>query len=139
VNTFLGTDGSKLSMLDDGSGAIASYVVYNSSGRPVRLLVYNSDYYTGSGTRSSASVSFTGGGLSSSGSKTATRLTAPNATSRVDQGAAVTIGSGLSVSKHRDLWQFTLIRVHSSTEIAMLSGRSQRRLCRTLVAHCQLQ
>ncbi|KAK7060146.1 hypothetical protein VNI00_000910 [Paramarasmius palmivorus] len=96
LNTFLGTDGSKLSMLDDGSGAIASYVIYNSSGRPVRLLVYNSDYYTGSGTRSSASVSFTGGGLSSSGSKTVTRLTAPNATSRVDQGAAVTIGSGLT-------------------------------------------
>uniref|UniRef100_A0A0W0G4A6 Beta-glucuronidase C-terminal domain-containing protein n=1 Tax=Moniliophthora roreri TaxID=221103 RepID=A0A0W0G4A6_MONRR len=96
VNTFLGTDGARLSMLDDGAGAVASYVVYNSSSKPLRVLVYNSNYYSGSGTRSSTSVSFTGGGLASSGSKTATRLTAPNATSRVDQGAAVTIGGGLT-------------------------------------------
>ncbi|KAK1229484.1 hypothetical protein PQX77_007454 [Marasmius sp. AFHP31] len=95
LNTFLGRDGTKLSALDDGAGAVATYVVYNSSGKPVRALVYNSNYYA-SGTRSSTSVSFTGGGLPSSGSKTATRLTAPNATSRVDQGDAVTIGGGLT-------------------------------------------
>ncbi|KAJ8086107.1 hypothetical protein PM082_004927 [Marasmius tenuissimus] len=95
LNTFLGRDGTKISALDDGTGAVATYVVYNSSGKPIRALVYNSNYYA-SGTRSSTSVSFTGGVLPSSGSKTATRLTAPNATSRVDQGAAVTIGGGLT-------------------------------------------
>ncbi|KAL0581236.1 hypothetical protein V5O48_000824 [Marasmius crinis-equi] len=96
LNTFLGKDGSKLSALDDGTSAVATYVVYNSSGKPVRVLIYNSNYFDGSGTRSTTSVSFTGGGLPSSGSKTATRLTAPNAASRVDQGAAVTIGGGLT-------------------------------------------
>ncbi|THU83937.1 hypothetical protein K435DRAFT_929295 [Dendrothele bispora CBS 962.96] len=94
VSEFLGTDGTKVAMLDNGTGAVASYVVYNSANTPVRLLVYNSNYYDGTGTRSSTSVTFTGGGIPSSGAKTAKRLTAPNATSRVDMGARVTIGSG---------------------------------------------
>ena len=91
-------------MLDDGRGAIASYVVFNSANAPVRLLVYNSNYFDGTGTRSSTSVSFTGGGIPSSGTKTAKRLTAPNATSRVDQGANVTIGGGGTVSIISELY-----------------------------------
>lgn len=93
LSEFLGTDGSKLSMLDDGTGAIASYVIYSAAAQPVRLLVYNSNYYNGTGTRSSASVSFTGGPISSD-IINAKRLTAPASTSRVDQGATVTIGGG---------------------------------------------
>ncbi|KAJ3808016.1 hypothetical protein F5876DRAFT_46898 [Lentinula aff. lateritia] len=93
---FLGTDGAKLEMLDDGTGAVASYVIYNSAGVAVRLLVYNSNYYDGTGTRSSTSVSFTGGGIPSSGTATALRLTGPNATSRVDEGGIVTIGGGVT-------------------------------------------
>lgn len=84
-------------MLDDGTGAVASYVIYNSAGAAVRLLVYNSNYYDGTGTRSSTSVSFTGGGIPSSGTATALRLTGPNATSRVDEGGIVTIGGGVTV------------------------------------------
>ncbi|KAL4267884.1 Beta-glucuronidase C-terminal domain-containing protein [Pleurotus pulmonarius] len=94
VSEFLGTDGTKLAMLDDGSGAVAVYAIFDSVGRPVRLLVYNSNFFDGSGTRSSTVVSFTGGNLPTSGSRTLKRLTAPSAMSRVDQGEAVTIGGG---------------------------------------------
>ncbi|KAK7471120.1 hypothetical protein VKT23_002534 [Stygiomarasmius scandens] len=94
VSEFLGADGARLAMLDDGKSLVASYVVYNSANTPVRLLVYNSNYYDGTGTRSGTSVTFSGGGIPSSGTKTAKRLTAPNATSRVDMGARVTIGGG---------------------------------------------
>ncbi|KAJ4472077.1 hypothetical protein J3R30DRAFT_1026502 [Lentinula aciculospora] len=94
VSLFLGTDGAKLEMLDNGTGAVASYVIFDSAGTPVRLLVYNSNYYDGTGTRSSTSVSFTGGGIPSNGVATASRLTGPNATSRVDEDGIVTIGGG---------------------------------------------
>lgn len=60
----------------------------------MRLLVYNSNFYDGSGTRSSVEVSFSGGGIPASGTKTANRFTGQNANSRVDQGGVVTIGGG---------------------------------------------
>jgi hypothetical protein len=93
VSKFLGTDGASLAMLDGGTGAVAVYVVYSTGGAPLRALVYNSAYYDGSTSRTSSSVTLTG---ISTGSKQALRLTAPAATSRVDQGAAVTIGAGLT-------------------------------------------
>ena len=93
VSQFLGNDGSTIAMLDDGTGAVATYAVFNSAGKPLRALVYNSAYFSGSGTRSSASVTLTG---LSSGNKSGLRLTAPASTSRVDQGAAVTIGGALT-------------------------------------------
>ncbi|KAI0768691.1 glycoside hydrolase superfamily [Trametes elegans] len=91
VSDFLGSDGVKVAMLDDGRSAVATYAVYSSSNTPLRLLVLNSNYFDGSGTRSTASVSFTG---LTGGTKQAKRLTAPAATSRVDQDASVTIGGG---------------------------------------------
>ncbi|KAF8076004.1 hypothetical protein FPV67DRAFT_1664317 [Lyophyllum atratum] len=45
VSEFLGTDGQKLVMLDDGTGTLASYAVYNAAGHPVRLLIYNSAFF----------------------------------------------------------------------------------------------
>jgi hypothetical protein len=55
--------------------------------------VYNSAYYTGSGTRSSASVAFTD--LTSSvTAPRGRRFTAPASTSRADQGGTPTIGGG---------------------------------------------
>lgn len=80
-------------MLDDGTSAIGVYAVYSSSNVPVRLLILNSNYFDGTGTRASTSVSLTG---LTAGNKKAKRLTAPNATSRSDQGAAVTIGGSTS-------------------------------------------
>ncbi len=93
VSEFLGTDGAKVAALDNGSSAIATYAVYSASNAPLRLLVLNSNNFDGTGTRASTSVQFTGL-TTGSGTKRAKRLTAPNATSRTDQGAAVTIGGG---------------------------------------------
>ncbi|KAL4252614.1 Glycoside hydrolase family 79 protein [Abortiporus biennis] len=95
VSEFLGTNGVKLSMLDDGTSAIGVYVVYSSSNTPVRLLIVNSNYYAGSGTRTATTLSFTGL-ATTSGTKQAKRMTAPSATSRIDEGAAVTIGGSTS-------------------------------------------
>ncbi|KAM5543120.1 hypothetical protein V8D89_002994 [Ganoderma adspersum] len=89
VSEFLGTDGATLAALDGGTSAIATYAVYSSGGVPLRLLVVNTNYFDGSGTRAATSVAFSG--LSGS-TKTAKRLTAPDATARTDEGALVTIG-----------------------------------------------
>lgn len=92
VSEFLGTDGAKVAALsNDNLTGIAVYAVYSSSGAPLRLLVLNTNYFDGTGTRSTAQVSFSGI-ATTSGTKQAKRLTAPSATSRVDQGASVTIG-----------------------------------------------
>ncbi len=95
MSEFLGTNGVKVAMLDDGSSAIGIYALYSSTNAPVRLLVVNTNYFNGTGTRSSATVSFAGL-TTASGTKQAKRMTAPSATSQVDQGAAVTIGGSAS-------------------------------------------
>ncbi|GFF70275.1 beta-glucuronidase [Aspergillus lentulus] len=77
----------QIAPLDDQTTAYASYAIYQN-GAPIRVLLYNSDYYT-SGTRSTQTYTLTG--LSSS-RVTAKRLTAPYATSRVDQGQNPTVG-----------------------------------------------
>ena len=89
VSEFLGTDGATLAALDGGTSAIATYAVYSSAGAPLRLLVVNTNYFDGSGTRAATSVAFSG--LSGT-TKAAKRLTAPDATARTDEGALVTIG-----------------------------------------------
>ncbi|CAG8306653.1 unnamed protein product [Penicillium salamii] len=72
--------------LDGQDSSYAAYAIYKS-GAPVKVLLYNSDYYT-TGTRSSQTYSLSG--LTGS-TVTAKRLTAPNATSRVDQGQVPTV------------------------------------------------
>lgn len=72
--------------LDSGDTAFAAYAIYKS-GAPVRVLLYNSEYYT-SGTRSTQA--FILSGLPSS-TVTAKRLTASYATSRVDEGDSPTV------------------------------------------------
>ncbi|CAG8395580.1 unnamed protein product [Penicillium salamii] len=72
--------------LDGQDSSYAAYAIYKS-GAPVKVLLYNSDYYT-TGTRSSQTFSLSG--LTGS-TVTAKRLTAPNATSRVDQGQVPTV------------------------------------------------
>lgn len=76
----------QIAPLDSQDNAYAAYAIYKS-GAPVRVLLYNSDYYT-NGTR--PSQTYTLSGLSSS-SITAKRLTAPYATSRVDHGENPTV------------------------------------------------
>ncbi|KAF3764753.1 family 79 glycoside hydrolase [Cryphonectria parasitica EP155] len=75
--------GSHLTALDSGSTDYAGYVTFDASGAPLRVLLYNSDYFDGSGTRGSTSFVLTG--LSASSVK-AKRLTAANALSRQDEG-----------------------------------------------------
>lgn len=76
----------QIAPLDKQDSAYAAYAIYKS-GAPVKVLLYNSDYYT-TGTRSSQTYSLSG----LTGSRvTAKRLTAPNATSRVDQGGDPTV------------------------------------------------
>ncbi|EIW63157.1 uncharacterized protein TRAVEDRAFT_26555 [Trametes versicolor FP-101664 SS1] len=91
VSEFLGTDGAKVAALSDTDTGMAVYAVYSAAGTPLRLLVLNTNYFDGTGTRSSNTVSFSGI-ATASGTKQAKRLTAPSATSLADQGAAVTIG-----------------------------------------------
>jgi hypothetical protein len=73
--------------LDAQNTNYAAYSIY-VSGKPTKVLLYNSDYFA-SGKRSNQT--FTLMGLSGS-SITAKRLTAPYATSRQDQGESPTIG-----------------------------------------------
>ncbi|RDW63196.1 glycosyl hydrolase family 79 C-terminal domain-containing protein [Aspergillus mulundensis] len=76
----------QIAPLDDQSSSLAAYAIYQG-GSPVKVLLYNSAYYT-SGTRPSETFTLTG--LASS-TVTAKRLTAPYSTSRVDRGESPTV------------------------------------------------
>ena len=78
-----------LTALDDGSTNYAAYVAFDSNGKPLRVLLYNSDYYGGTGARSSQTFTLTGVQASSVKAK---RLTAASAVSRQDQGGNPTFG-----------------------------------------------
>ncbi|KAJ5926689.1 hypothetical protein N7516_008462 [Penicillium verrucosum] len=86
----------RIAPLDSQDTAYAAYAIYKA-GVPVRVLLYNSDYYiSANGERSSQTYTLSG---LSSPSISAKRLTAPYATSRVDQGenptvAGQTFGNG---------------------------------------------
>ncbi|KAJ4424403.1 hypothetical protein N0V82_000924 [Gnomoniopsis sp. IMI 355080] len=77
------SNGAHLTALDDGSTNYGGYTTFDSSGQPLRALLYNSDYFNGTGTRSSTSFVLTGLTASSVRAK---RLTAASALSRQDQG-----------------------------------------------------
>jgi hypothetical protein len=80
---------SYLTALDDGSTNYAVYVAFDANRAPLRALLYNSDYYGGSGTRSTQS--FVLNGLTATSIR-AKRLTAASAESRQDQGSIPTFG-----------------------------------------------
>lgn len=88
ATTFL-AKASFITALDDGTTNYAAYASFGSDGAPLRVLLYNSDYFSGTGTRSSQS--FEVRGLTGSSLK-AKRLTAESSMSRVDQGGKVTFG-----------------------------------------------
>lgn len=81
--------GSYISALDSGSTAFAVYIVYNSNKTPIKALLYNSNYFDSTGSRSSESFLLTG--LTGSIVQ-AKRLTATSALSRVDQGQNPSFG-----------------------------------------------
>ncbi|EHA27657.1 hypothetical protein ASPNIDRAFT_41596 [Aspergillus niger ATCC 1015] len=80
---------SKIAQLDTGDSRFAAYAFYDSSNQPIRVLLYNSEYYT-SGTRSSVSVTLSGI-PSATTSVSALRLTGDAATTIVGEGA-ITVG-----------------------------------------------
>ncbi|KAI0121170.1 hypothetical protein BJ170DRAFT_148836 [Xylariales sp. AK1849] len=80
---------SYLTAIDAGTTNYAAYVTYDATKAPLRALLYNSDYYSGSGTRSSQTFTLTGLTASSVRAK---RLTATSAESRQDQGSVPTFG-----------------------------------------------
>lgn len=81
--------GSKIAMLDSGNTNYATYVIYASTGKPLRAVLINTDYYSGSGTRSSESFTLTGFATTTVKAK---RLTAASTEARVDQGSPPTFG-----------------------------------------------
>lgn len=81
--------GSKLVMLDNGSSSLGAYAMFSTqTGEVLRVLVYNSAFFSGSGSRSSEVVALAG--LKTSATLRAKRLTAPASTSLAGQG--ITIG-----------------------------------------------
>jgi len=76
----------KIAPLDDQTTGYAAYAIYKDD-KPIRVLLYNSDYYT-TGTR--PSQTFTLSGLSGP-TVSAKRLTAAASTSRVDAGQSPTV------------------------------------------------
>lgn len=98
VSEFLGSEGgvdgsgSRLTMLDDGSGSVGVYAIFSTKTSGVlRILIYNSAFFNGSGTRSSVSVSLDGFNTTNANATLrAKRLTAPMSTTLAGQG--ITIG-----------------------------------------------
>lgn len=98
----------KIAPLDDQTTAYAAYAIYRDEA-PVRVLLYNSDYYT-SGTRPSQTYTLSGLG---STSVTAKRLTAPYATSRVDRGQDPTV-AGQTFANGTCALQGTVVEEHAT-------------------------
>ncbi|GKT65128.1 glycoside hydrolase family 79 protein [Colletotrichum tofieldiae] len=75
--------------LDDGKSAFAAYVTFDNAGAPLRALLYNSNYYSGSGTR--GYESFVLSGLSAARVRSK-RVTAASAEARQDRGGNASFG-----------------------------------------------
>jgi hypothetical protein len=102
--------GSYISALDAGTTNYATYIIYDSAKKPLRALLYNSDYYA-SGTRGSQTFVLTG--LTATSVK-AKRLTAANSLSRVDAGSPPTFGGqgftdGTCVIKGTETFETTTV------------------------------
>jgi hypothetical protein len=78
-----------LTALDSGLTAYAGYAAFDCNRAPLRILLYNSDFYVGNGTRTSQSFILTG---LQGASVMAKRLTAGSALSRVDHGDRISFG-----------------------------------------------
>lgn len=89
IATALMAGAKHITALDAGTTNYAAYAAFDNAGAPLRVLLYNSDYYAGSGSRSSQPFTLTG--LASATVK-AKRLTASSATARADQGGDLSFG-----------------------------------------------
>jgi hypothetical protein len=81
--------GKYIQQIDDGKSNYAGYVIFDNRKKPLKVVLYNSNFYGGSGAR--GSMTFLLSGLTQE-KITAKRLTAPSANSRVDQGGNPSFG-----------------------------------------------
>lgn len=82
-----------LAALDDGRSNYAAYASFDVQGKPLRVLLYNSDYFDAGGSGARGGQVFTLTGLGSTGVVKAKRLTAAGgALARVDRGDQVLFG-----------------------------------------------
>lgn len=79
---------SQIAPLDDGTTNYAGYAIYTGN-RITKVLLYNSDYYDGTGTRSNKVFAIKE--LSGCSAITTRRLTASSAVSRQDRGQNPTV------------------------------------------------
>ncbi|KAK3292830.1 glycoside hydrolase family 79 protein [Chaetomium fimeti] len=79
-----------IAALDDERGNEGVYVTFDGEGRPARVLLYNSEYYAGSGRRGVQVFTLTG--LGGGESVRAKRLTAPSSLARADRGDDISFG-----------------------------------------------
>lgn len=93
MSEFFGSEpDTRIAMLDDGTSSIGIYAVYGPSSAPLRVLVYNSEYFTG-GARPESVVTLSGLRAENGSKVSVKRLTAISATSRTDQEGGVVIGT----------------------------------------------
>jgi len=81
--------GKYISAVDAGTTSYAVYAVYDEAKKPIKLVLYNSDFYSGSGTRGSQTFALDG---LTGATATGRRLTAASASTRVDTGGVVSFG-----------------------------------------------
>ncbi|KAI6383561.1 hypothetical protein MCOR25_000017 [Pyricularia grisea] len=79
---------ASIAALDDGSSAFAAYASFDKAGKPLRVLLYNSNYYT-TGDRPTEEFTLTG---LTDGTIRAKRLTAASATTRADSSSDLSFG-----------------------------------------------
>ncbi|KAH8906406.1 hypothetical protein BR93DRAFT_929027 [Coniochaeta sp. PMI_546] len=108
---------SHLTALDTGKTNYAAYATFDRVGAPLRILLYNSDYYAGSGTRSSTSFTLTGLTLETIKAK---RLTAASALSRPDQGSNPSFGgqyfnNGTCIVSGTEIYETTAVSSGQAT------------------------
>ncbi|KAL2061360.1 hypothetical protein VTL71DRAFT_7633 [Oculimacula yallundae] len=83
--------GKSIAALDNGTTSDAVYVIYDGVGKPLKMVLYNSAYFSGTGTRGNQTFALEGLQSASIGAK---RLTAANAGTRVDSGGGVVTFGG---------------------------------------------
>ncbi|KIM92707.1 glycoside hydrolase family 79 protein [Oidiodendron maius Zn] len=97
VATAAMSGGAYISALDDGTSNYGGYVVYDASRRPVKIVLINSDYYTGNVSRPSSDFVLTG----LEGKEViARRFTAESALARVDEGRLPAFGGQYFVNEN---------------------------------------
>lgn len=84
-------NGTHIVALDTGTTPFSGYLVYQNA-TPIRALLYNSNFFSGTGTRESQTITLNGLQIAKGQSVVAKRLTAPATTSEQGAGVSPTFG-----------------------------------------------